>query len=180
VGECEAAISNPLMRPGREDILYREAAGALSVTSYDGRNRRTLPLAAGRTGPAYWAADGETVLYLNFPEAAGKLNAIRECSPEAGTERLVASTSQFASFSPNGDGSVFVGASASKASPHILLLLRVTRRELTLCEHRASDPARVSPIFSPDSQRIYFQSDRHGKPAIYTVSVERLVEKTGA
>jgi len=32
-------------------------------------------------------------------------------------------------------------------------------------------------MFSPDAQRIYFQSDRHGKPAIYSLHVERLVER---
>ena len=36
----------------------------------------------------------------------------------------------------------------------------------------------VAPIFSPDSQRIFFVSDRHGKPAVYTVKVDKLVEKT--
>jgi oligogalacturonide lyase len=49
-----------------------------------------------------------------------------------------------------------------------------------LCEHKASNPARVAPIFSPDSQRIFFQSDRHGKPAIYAMNVERLVSETDA
>jgi oligogalacturonide lyase len=60
----------------------------------------------------------------------------------------------------------------------VLILLRITRRELTLCEHKASQPELTSPIFSPDSQKIYFQSDREGKPAIYCVHVEKLVEKT--
>jgi oligogalacturonide lyase len=36
----------------------------------------------------------------------------------------------------------------------------------------------VRPLFSPDSQRIYFQSDRHGRPAIYSVAIDRLVEET--
>ncbi len=81
-------------------------------------------------------------------------------------------------FGRNGDASVFIGASGSKASPHVLLLLRVTRREFTLAEHRASDPAMVAPIFAPASQRIFFTSDRHGKPALYTMSVERFVEET--
>ena len=35
-----------------------------------------------------------------------------------------------------------------------------------------------SVALSPDSQRIYFQSDRDGKPAIYRVQVERFVEET--
>jgi oligogalacturonide lyase len=62
----------------------------------------------------------------------------------------------------------------------VLILLRLTRRELTLCEHKASQPALCAPQFSPDSQRIYFQSDRDGKPALYCIHVERLVEKTDA
>jgi oligogalacturonide lyase len=62
----------------------------------------------------------------------------------------------------------------------VLLLLRVARREFTLCEHKASDAALVQPIFSPDSQSVFFQSDREGKPAIYRVRVEKLVEETQA
>ena len=73
---------------------------------------------------------------------------------------------------------MFVGASASKASPAVLLLLRSVRRELTLCEHRASDPSMVMPRFTPDSQRVLFQSDKNGHMAIYAVDVERFVEQT--
>jgi hypothetical protein len=35
-------------------------------------------------------------------------------------------------------------------------------------------------MFSPNSQRIFFQSDRDGKMAIYAMAVERLVEATEA
>jgi oligogalacturonide lyase len=52
------------------------------------------------------------------------------------------------------------------------------KRELTLCEHRASDPQQVTTLFSPNSQRIFFQSDRDGKMAIYSMAVDRLVEET--
>jgi len=34
-------------------------------------------------------------------------------------------------------------------------------------------------VFSPNSQHVYFVSDREGKPAIYSVAVEKLVEETG-
>jgi oligogalacturonide lyase len=179
-GEWSVSISDPAARPGHEEILCREGRDSLWLLGYNGQNRRPVPVAPGRLGPAFWSADGEAVMYLNIPEAAGRLNAVRECLPDTGGDRTVASTSQFLSFAPNGDGSVFVGASASKASPYILLLLRVTRREFAICEHRASDPARVAPIFSPDSQRIYFESDRHGRPAIYSVAVDRLVASTEA
>jgi len=36
----------------------------------------------------------------------------------------------------------------------------------------------VSPIFSPNSQNVFFSSDQHGKPAIYRIAVDKLVETT--
>jgi oligogalacturonide lyase len=106
------------------------------------------------------------------------LNNIRECTPDTNEDKPIANTSQFVALNRNGDSSVFIGASGSKASPYILLLVRSVKRELTLCEHRASDPRMVAPIFSPNSQRIFFQSDRDGKMAIYAMTVDRLVAET--
>jgi Tol biopolymer transport system component len=171
-------LAHPLVSPQGDAILCREGAESLSVIRQDGREGRRIALAPGRTGPAFWSPDGRTVLYLNLPAEPGKLNSIRESDAWENTDRLVSPTSQFASFSPNSDASVFAGASASRASPYVLILLRRTRRELTICEHLANDPARVAPRFSPDSRQIFYQSDRHGKPAIYCVPVERLVEPT--
>ena len=177
---CDFAdgILDPMPRPRRASICFRTGIGGLALAHMDGS--RTVPLntAAGTVGSARWSPDGRTVLYLHFPDPNAKTSQLREINPDTGEDRLVAPTSQFIQFSPNGDASVFVGASASKAQPHILLLLRSVRRELTICEHRASDAAMVTPVFSPDSQRIFFQSDRQGKPAIYAMAVERLVEKT--
>ncbi|MGA2270603.1 MAG: oligogalacturonate lyase family protein [Bryobacteraceae bacterium] len=178
VVEAPAGIGDPIARPGRAQILYRQTDEALWLVNSDGKQNRRLSLAAGRIGAANWAPDGKTILYLNIPEDRTQLNAIRECAPDTNSDRLVAKTSQFAHFGFNRDTSVFVGASRNAASPTILILLRLTRRELTLCEHRASHPETVAPVFAPDSQRIYFQSDRDGKPAIYCIHVEKLVEKT--
>jgi oligogalacturonide lyase len=66
----------------------------------------------------------------------------------------------------------------SVAAPYVLLLLRAARRELTLAEHRASSGSRAVVVFSPDSQRILFQSDREGRSAVYSMALERFVEKT--
>ena len=176
--EAPSAITDPIARPTRAQILYRQGDQALWLVNSDGQQNRQLKLADGRVGPANWAPDGKTILYLNFPADSSQLNAIRECVPDANTDKLVAKTSQFVHFGFNRDTSVFVGASRNGGSPTVLIMLRITRRELTICEHRASHPEAVAPIFAPDSQRIYFQSDRDGKPAIYCVHVERLVEKT--
>ncbi len=180
VFESPFAMSDAQARPLRAQVLYRQGNDALWLVNMDGQQNRKLKLAPGRIGNAQWATDGKTLLYLNFPEDPKQLNSIREYSPDTNTDKLVAKTSQYASFGFNRDSSVFVGESANKASPVVLIMLRLTRRELTLCEHRSSNPAAAPPLFSPDSQRIYFQSDREGKPALYCMHVEKLVEKTDA
>jgi oligogalacturonide lyase len=178
VVESPFAMSDPLPRPMRAQILYRQGDEALWLVNLDGQQNRKVKIAAGRNVGANWTMDGKTLLYLNLPDDKQQLNAIRELAPDTNTDKLVAKTSQFASFGFNRDSSVFVGASANVSSPTVLIMLRLTRRELTLCEHKASQPAMCAPQFSPDSQRIYFQSDRDGKPAIYCMHVEKLVEKT--
>jgi oligogalacturonide lyase len=178
VVETPVEMGDPIARPRRAQILYRQADEALWLVDFDGKHNRRLKLAAGRIAAANWAPDGRTILYLNIPEDRTQLNAIREYAPDTDTDRVVAKTSQFAHLGFNRDTSVFVGASRNAASPYVLILLRVTHRELTLCEHKASHPETVAPVFAPDSQRIYFQSDRDGKPAIYCVHAENLVERT--
>lgn len=173
----KAEISEPLIRPRRAQVLYRRA-GTLRLVDFTGQNDRPLKAAeGGELGPARWSPSGRSVYYLHFP-GAHELNTIRELTPDENTDKLVSKTSQFVQFGVNGDGSVFVGASRNKGSPYVLLLLKVTQRELTLCEHHSSDPAAVDPVFSPDSQRIFFMSDRDGKPAIYRIKVEKFVEET--
>jgi oligogalacturonide lyase len=178
LAEAPWIISHPMGRPRRTQVLYRQADSALWLVNFDGRENRRLKIGPGVIGPVRWAHDGKTVLYLRFPEDRTQLNTIREHTPDEHADQQVAKTSQFVHFDANADTSVFVGASRNKASPHILVLLRTTQRELTICEHRASDPAAVAPLFSSDSQQIFFQSDKQGKPALYRVQVERFIEKT--
>jgi oligogalacturonide lyase len=175
--ESEDEITDIAPRPERAEIVYR-AAGSVFLASLDGVHKIRLPLPSGWIGPMHWSQQGKSILYLHAPAEREGLHVIREFAPESGEDKLVAKTTQFIDFAPNADATVFVGASGSKAAPHILILVWSVRRELTVCEHHASNPALVHPHFSPDSQRIVFASDRHGKPAIYEVAVERLVEET--
>lgn len=165
-------------RPKRDQILYRQREQGLWLVNFDGRQNRRLRTAEGGLGPARWGPDGKTILYLHFPPDRAELNSIREHTPDENLDRQVARTSQFVHFGFNGDSSVFVGASRNTASPDILILLRLTRRELTICEHRASNAAAVAPVFSPNSQYIYFTSDKEGLPAIYRVRMDRFVAET--
>ena len=143
---------------------------------------RPVLLAEGRISNPLWSPDGASLMFLRqVPGRGGAwLTEIHEVSPDTAVEQTIALTSQFASFAPNADASVFVGASASRAQPTVIVLLRSTRREFTLCEHRAKQPASVSPVFSPDSRRVYFESDHQGNSALDSVKVELLIEPTGA
>jgi oligogalacturonide lyase len=169
--ESPVELHDPMARPGTNEVLYRQNANEMRLAP----GSRLLTTAAG---PAIWTPDGAAVLYLSIPADPAQPNTIRTFDAASGRDDLVSKTSRFVSFGRNRDASVFVGASASKASPGVLLLLPSVRRELTLCEHRAGDPALVTPRFTPDSQRVLFQSDKNGRMAIYVVNVERFVEKT--
>jgi oligogalacturonide lyase len=171
VAESSVEILDPMARPGGNEVLYRQNGNELRLAP-SGR------LLVTTTGPAIWSPDGASVLYLSIPTDPAQPNTIRTFDVATRKDSLVSNTSRFVSFGRNADASVFVGASASKASPAVLLLLRSVRRELTLCEHRASNPALVMPRFTPDSQRVLFQSDKNGHMAIYAVNVERFVEQT--
>ena len=177
LAEADEELADPSPRPRRASVLYRRGGGCW-LANADGKQNYRLRLAEGQALSATWTPDGRNVLYLNLPPDTHKLRNIREFTPDTNEDKAVSDTTQYACFERNADGSVFVGASGSKASPHVLLLVRAVRREFTLCEHRASNPAMVSPIFSPNSQNVFFMSDQHGKPAIYRIAVDRLVEST--
>lgn len=128
---------------------------------------------------ARWDRTGRVLMYLIRTQENGvERYPLMEYNLDEGTHRLIAHTTKFATFSANPDGSVFVGASSSKAQPLLLLLLRVTRREFSLMEHQSSAPASVNPFFSSDSQTLFFESDRLGKTCVFSVNIRGLVEKT--
>jgi oligogalacturonide lyase len=174
-----------LLRPGASACLFsRESSPGEKefwLAPFDNSDNKPVLLAKGRISDPFWSPGGSSLLFLrDVPGPNGFLSEIHEVVAATLAEQSVAPTSQFAAFAPNSNASVFVGASRSKAQPTVILLLRSVKRELTLCEHRSSHPAFVSPVFSPDSRRVYFESDHEGKPALYCVNVEVLVEPTAA
>lgn len=174
IAEADGLIKHPIPRPRRASVLYQRDDG-LWLVNYDGQNNQRLCQVNPSPGAALWSPDGRQVLYLSGRD---RNVALRERTPDTQQDRLLAPTSQFVNFARNADGSVFVGASGNVGSPYLLILVRAVRRELAIGEHKASDPRSVAPIFSPTSQRIYFQSDRHGKPAIHSIVLDKFLEKT--
>lgn len=177
LAEETGEIRDPLLRPKHASVLYR-TGNSRWLVDFSGAGKRMLALAKGDVLQCQWSSDGRSLMYLNRPPEHAKLTAIREFVPESGSDAEIAKTSQFVRFFANLDASVFAGASGSKASPYVLLLARSVKREFTLAEHKASDPRMVAPMFTPNSQSLLFQSDRHGKPAIYWMAVEKFVSET--
>jgi oligogalacturonide lyase len=174
VAELDGPVTRILLR---SSTLVYHAGDALYLARDTGGHRR-LALAEGIPHAPVLGADAQTLFYILEPPAPKRLRELRHYDLASNTDKLVGPTSQFVSAGRNADASVFVGASGSRAAPYVLLLLRAARREFTLCEHRSSDPAAVMPLFSPNSQRIFFNSDRHGKMAVYSMRVDRIVEET--
>ncbi|HWF37163.1 MAG TPA: hypothetical protein VG322_01505 [Candidatus Acidoferrales bacterium] len=184
-GNATAAIMRP---EDKGCAFWRTEAGGTEIWYAPFSPPAVKPklLASGPLVNPIWAPSGESLLFLKEivipPGDEGaepvRTSEIHEVALDSLADKRVAPTSQFAGFSLNANGTVFVGASRSKAQPTVLLLLRSTGREFTLCEHRSSNAAAVSPVFSPNSQRVYFQSDREGKWALYSVNLEKLVEPT--
>jgi len=170
-----------IVSPSGSNVCFAREEGASESSLWRVAVEGTPPvlLAKGAVSCPFWNPDSESLLFLRQTQGdRGMTTLLREISLDGRDEGTVAQTSQFISFAPNADGTVFIGASRSKAQPHVVLMLRRARREMTLCEHHASHPDLVRPVFSPNSRRVYFASDRHGKPALYVVNVELLVEPT--
>jgi oligogalacturonide lyase len=172
---CAGMVDQAILAPGGKELCYVRD-GSLRLASADGRWDRAAATAEGRIWQVFWRPDGEAVLYLLTREDGRR--EIRETGARGGADALVSAATRYAAFSPNADGSVFAGAIGSAAQPHMVLLLRSVRRELTICEHRSSRPKEAAPAFSPDSQRVYFQSDVAGRPAIFSVRLNGVLEQT--
>lgn len=175
--ESQNELHHPLLRPRHNSLVYYSGNEVWTV-DFNGQHNRRLPMAEGGIPQVRWTADGRGLQYLNRPGDPRTLTALREFIPETGADAAIAETTQFMRFHGNGDSSVFIGASGSKASPYLLLLTRTAKRELALAEHRSSSASLVNPTFAPNSQFVIFMSDRHGKPAIYWIDVEKLVTET--
>jgi oligogalacturonide lyase len=178
---AEGASSRGLVSPAQNACCFTRAVsdGVCSLNVVPLSGGKAVEIAQGAIASPVWNTDSQSVLFLR--EVSGEdapVTELCEAAIDGSGARLVTRTSRFAVFSLNPNGTVFVGASRSKAQPHVMLALRAVHREMTLCEHKSSQPELVRPVFSPNSQRVYFESDRHGKPALYTLSVAQLVEPT--
>jgi oligogalacturonide lyase len=201
--ETDNWLAHPQFRPGGSTILYchegpwHKVDGRLRLVGLHGQDPRSLrPREAGEgLGHEFWGADEDQayyVYYVFFPDETGRGATVRRLEEAGGKEKVVSRCTSFGWMQGNHDSSVIVGASRSLAGPNIYLLFTHLQRELTVCEHASSSKpypiagsnlqdrsgAWPEPVFAPDSQWVYFTSDKEGKPAIYRQNVADLVEQT--
>src|SRR5260370_8077984 len=130
-----------MARPRHSQLLCR-AGGQFWMVNADGSGKRQLKTEAGQSRGALWIPSGRTFIYLHIPEDPKELVTLRENSPDEGTDKVLAKTSQFISASPNADASVFTGASRSRTSAYVLILLRTPRHARILAHHPSPAPSR--------------------------------------
>jgi len=185
--EEKAWLGRPQLRPRRDQVLFchqgpwDRVASRIWMVNLDGKQKQSLRPRQGeeRLGHEYWAADGKSIGYVHYPDRSNSKATVRALNPDTRQDLVLSPCTQFWDLMGNADNSAIVGASHSKAGPNIYVLFPLTKREITVCEHASSgETAAPRPAFSPDSQWIYFASDREGAPAVYRASVADLVEKT--
>jgi oligogalacturonide lyase len=201
--ETDNWLAYPQFRPRGSTILYchegpwHKVDGRVRLVGLNGENPRNLrPREAGEgLRHEFWGADEEQayyVYYVFYPDETGRGATVRRISEAGGKEEVISRCSSFGWLQGNDDSSVIVGASRSLAGPNIYLLFTHLQREITVCEHASSSKpypvagtrfqdrsvAWPEPVFSHDSQWVYFTSDKEGKPAIYRLNVADLVAQT--
>jgi oligogalacturonide lyase len=186
--EEKAWLGRPQLRPRRDQVLYCQLgpwellSARMWLVNLDGKQRRNVRPRVGeeQLGPEYWTDDGKLIGYAHYPDAARHRATMRTFDPDTRQEEVLARCTQFWEARGNSDNSAIAGASLSKAGPNVYVLFPATEREQTVCEHASSGKpgSEPRPVFSPDSQWIYFTSDRRGSMAVYRAGVGDLVEKT--
>lgn len=199
VADTRHWLSHPQFRPGGRDILYvREGPPErvdepFHLVSSGGKKRKSLRKREGAEQllHPYWSPGGR-VCYVHYPDESLGHSTLRCLDPESGAERTISRCSGFGWLSGNADHSAIAGASRRPSGPNVYVLFTRLQREVTLAEHASSlrpypvagtddvdfFASRPEPAFSPDSLWVYFVTDREGKPALYQMRVEDLVEET--
>ena len=194
--EEKAWIGRPQFRPRRDQLLYCQMGpwdlltSRMWLVNLDGKQKQSVRRRLGdeQLGPEYWTGDGKLIGYAHYQ---GRKATVRSFNPDTREEQTLAPCTQFWNLRGNADNSAIVGECRSKAGPNIYVVFPSIKREITICEHGSSGRpypladedgedltiAQPRPVFSPDSQWIYFTSDRGGTPAVYRASVADMVEK---
>ncbi len=200
IAEERRWLAHPQFRPGSSDILFAHEGPSdqvddrLQLVGLDGKKPRSLRVLDGdeTIGHEYWSDDGSRIYYVHYPAKNLRGATIRSLDPDTAAETTISPCTAFGWMHNNRDGSVIAGSSRRPSGPNVYVLFARLKRELTLCEHRASGKpypiagtdrtdyscAQPETLFEPDSQWVYFVSDKDGKPAVYRTKVEDLVEQT--
>lgn len=203
VHEENAFLGHPQVRPGNPHVLsYCHEAPASMVDTRiwlihaDGTNQRQIGYVRSRAKDdpfalvthEYFTPDGRHLAYIYFSEEYGRDGRFRMTDLETFEETDYGPVRNYAHPFHSPDGRLVVGdelsvAPANRRNDCLWLFDPKTRKESRLALHGSSSaPRGIStqdahphPVFTPDSKKVLFTSDREtgpeGNTSLYLVTV---------
>ncbi|MBS1209905.1 MAG: ogl [Proteobacteria bacterium] len=135
----------------------------------------------------FWVPNGSKLMYVSYTKGEQE-RTIWAADPVTLENENIMAMPPCAHLMSNFDGSLLVGdgagqlgdvsdkdAHAFEADPYIHVFDMKTRSHRPVCRHDSSwreykgntQASHPHPSFTPDDKRVYFSSDREGKPALY-------------
>ena len=158
-----------ILSPDRQKILFLVGPeGSSSIDVIDLKKsqkdgwRHTITKGSGKFLFPRWSPDAGRVVFLGITEKHGSRVYITDVSESDPVRLSDIESTQVGDWAPDGGTVAFSSGSASKLGIHVRNPDGVNQRQITCGKDYAA-------VWSPDSQKLLFISERDGNKEIYTV-----------
>ncbi len=146
-------------------VREEDDTNLLRVADYDGHNAHTVLSSADPLISPAWSPNGNEILYVSFER---RRPVVYRQSLLTGDRRVVANfkgSNSSPSMSPNGQ-QVAAALTQNEHQQQIFLISENNKQRL-----RESDSVDTEPAWSPDGERLVFESDETGSPQLYEIEL---------